>query len=268
MPKLLAPCRVLTVEIAAVAGLAALAEPLRVGDVRHGRAWLAKASTTDLFTVCTWWAAVAIAAWVVVTTVTYTAGRAVPALRGLRVFDAMALPVVRRAVDGALALSLTAGAVSGAVAPASAAPATSGPPVVHVSPDGKVVIAPAGPTTTTTATTAATLPREVRPPSEPAPPPAARPRSRPVDRARTHPAPSPRPQPAPRPPAELHVVVAGDNLWRIAASRLAAALGRAPSDAEIVPYWQRVVEANRATLRSGDPNLIHPGEIVALPPLV
>jgi hypothetical protein len=61
--------------------------------------------------------------------------------------------------------------------------------------------------------------------------------------------------------------VPGDNLWRIATTRLATQLGRAPSDAEIVPYWQRVIATNRATLRSGDPNLIHPGELIALPAL-
>ncbi|MDP8969473.1 MAG: LysM peptidoglycan-binding domain-containing protein, partial [Actinomycetota bacterium] len=67
-----------------------------------------------------------------------------------------------------------------------------------------------------------------------------------------------------------HLVVPGDNLWDIAARRVAEAGGgrRAElSPRDIHVYWTRVIAANRATLRSGDPNLIYPGEQVALPPL-
>ncbi len=83
------------------------------------------------------------------------------------------------------------------------------------------------------------------------------------------PAPAPAASPAPRPAsARTHVVVPGDNLWRIAADELGRVSGDArPSDAVIVPYWRAVIEQNRATLRSGDPSLIFPGEIVALPAL-
>ena len=78
-----------------------------------------------------------------------------------------------------------------------------------------------------------------------------------------------RPPPAPAPvSARTHVVVPGDNLWRIATEELVRVSGVArPSDAAIVPYWRAVVEQNRATLRSGDPSLIYPGEIVTLPAL-
>jgi nucleoid-associated protein YgaU len=77
-------------------------------------------------------------------------------------------------------------------------------------------------------------------------------------------APAPTDPSAARRPA-THLVVEGDNLWRIASARLAARYGRVPSDAEVVAYWRRLIDANRATLRSGDPNLIFPGEVVALP---
>ena len=40
-----------------------------------------------------------------------------------------------------------------------------------------------------------------------------------------------------------------------------------PADTRIVPYWRRVIATNRATLRSGDPSLIFPGELVTLPTL-
>ena len=69
-------------------------------------------------------------------------------------------------------------------------------------------------------------------------------------------------------PPRRHHVVAGDNLWRIAADEVARATGRRDvPDADVLTYWRAVVHANRATLRSGDPSLIHPGELVALPHL-
>jgi hypothetical protein len=67
--------------------------------------------------------------------------------------------------------------------------------------------------------------------------------------------------------AAQHVVVPGDNLWRIAAAEVARRAGGVePTDATIVSYWLSVIDANRSTLRSGDPSLILPGEIVTLPP--
>jgi hypothetical protein len=61
------------------------------------------------------------------------------------------------------------------------------------------------------------------------------------------------------------VVVSGDNLWKLAEERMEAVLGRAPTDADTSPYWVRVVEANRQRIRSGDPNLIFPGEEIVMP---
>jgi hypothetical protein len=63
-----------------------------------------------------------------------------------------------------------------------------------------------------------------------------------------------------------HVVVPGDNLWRIARAELVARGDPAPTDETVARYWRAVIAANRATLRSGDPNLIFAGEVVALPP--
>jgi nucleoid-associated protein YgaU len=58
------------------------------------------------------------------------------------------------------------------------------------------------------------------------------------------------------------VVAKGDHLWKISAHHLTTT---EESHLAIAPYWRMVVEFNRPTLRSGDPNLIYPGEVVFLP---
>ena len=60
-------------------------------------------------------------------------------------------------------------------------------------------------------------------------------------------------------------VAGGDHLWKLSEARLFEVLGREPEDSEVSPYWRTVIEANRDRLRSGDPNLIYPGEEVVLP---
>jgi hypothetical protein len=78
-----------------------------------------------------------------------------------------------------------------------------------------------------------------------------------------------RPPQAPPGEAGLHRVAPGDNLWTIARDRLAEVTGRPAAELgerEVARYWLQVVDANRATLRSGDPDLIFPGETIKLPP--
>ena len=65
-------------------------------------------------------------------------------------------------------------------------------------------------------------------------------------------------------------VAPGDNLWAIAAQTLARATGRdrgAVTDDEIARYWRVLCDLNRDRVRSGDVNLIYPGEVVVLPPV-
>jgi hypothetical protein len=67
---------------------------------------------------------------------------------------------------------------------------------------------------------------------------------------------------------QRHRVARGDNLWAIARDHLATARGGGsgePTNREVAAYWVRVVEANRDGLRSGDPDLIYPGEEITLP---
>jgi hypothetical protein len=265
MPATRPLTRLLTVEFACAAALLALAPRVGARNPVEGLARVDGATTVDLAIVVTWWIAAAIAVWTIATTVICAASRAVPALAPLRALDALALPGMRRAIDRAFVLSLSASVIAGVAGPAAAA----GPPVVHVTPDGKMVVSPATTSTSTTVarnTPTTTVASAPAPPRPAAPPDGRRPAPT-AERPRRRPQPSPpvtRSNPAP----QVHVVVGGDNLWRIAAARLESALRRAPTDAEIVPYWQRVIDTNRATLRSRDPNLIHPGEVITLPPLV
>ena len=59
---------------------------------------------------------------------------------------------------------------------------------------------------------------------------------------------------------------AGDNLWLIARAALERTSTARVDDADVARYWRTVIGANRSTLRSGDPSLVFPGEIVTLPP--
>ncbi len=71
-------------------------------------------------------------------------------------------------------------------------------------------------------------------------------------------------------PPESHTVVAGEHLWGIAAEQIASRTGRAVADvsaAEVAPYWVRVCMLNAPHLRSGDPDLVYPGEVIELPPV-
>jgi hypothetical protein len=72
--------------------------------------------------------------------------------------------------------------------------------------------------------------------------------------------------PVPNGPTEV-VIKSGDHMWSLAEERLNLILGREASDAEIAAYWLQVVGVNLSRIRSGDPDLIFPGEILLLPPI-
>jgi nucleoid-associated protein YgaU len=63
------------------------------------------------------------------------------------------------------------------------------------------------------------------------------------------------------------VVAPGDNLWSIAERTLSTYLGTSPKPTQVDPFWRQIVRLNIPELRSGDPDLIHPGEVVTLPAL-
>ncbi|MGH8899498.1 MAG: LysM peptidoglycan-binding domain-containing protein [Egibacteraceae bacterium] len=75
-----------------------------------------------------------------------------------------------------------------------------------------------------------------------------------------------RPAPAPQ-ERGTYVVRHGDHLWGIAEETLEKAWGYPPTDEQIVPYWQQLIEINRAVLVDpGNPDLILPGQTFTVPP--
>jgi hypothetical protein len=179
----------------------------------------------DVARAASWTLAAGWTAWLSFTVFAYSIALAQQGPGHARRALRWAPPIARHALRAALAGSL-------AVAPPP-------PPVtVHVGNDGRLTPGTRpSPTTTTTTTT----------PQSPA--------RRPVPRRA--------PPPIRMTPSRCRVQ-SGDNLWTIARAELAR-VGRALDDREVAPYWLRLIAANRATLRSGDPNLIYPGEIVELP---
>jgi hypothetical protein len=221
--------------------------------------WLAATPAADALVAALRWVALVGAWWLLAGTLVYVAATVTRVPAAVRAVRWAALPPVRRMVDAAFVATVVGGAV---LAPATADARGAGPPPTTLVRDGRGGDLASLPPATTAAPTPPPGRRATVPAPIPAPVPAARP------------GPAAVPPAAPSPPpggVEVQVVVApGDDLWALAAGRLAATRGIAPADvadAEIAPYWVSVCERNRAALASGDPNLIFPGEIVTLPPV-
>lgn len=195
----------------------------------------------------------------------------------IRTVDWLTLPAVRRVTERAVALSLTASTLAGGgLAPALAAEdgyddamtrrhETEAPAATTYVP------VPAGDAATAPAPIAAAPgdPRVAESAPIPAPGPA---RSRPeVAPRRFDPAAADAPTVGSLRIAHAefhHDVVAGEHLWSIAEGHLQHVLGRRPGEAETATYWAHLVETNRGRLRSGNPDLIYPGETVVCPPTI
>lgn len=218
--------------------------------------------------------------WLLASTLLYLAARLSRRPAAARATGWATLPFVRRTVDRFLAVGLAASLVAGPAAPAVPAAAPDPERVVVVVDRSRGVVLPPGaapsesrsrpalPAPSPSPSGGGGLPLPI-PPDGPAAPSGALAGS--VQPAGPDPGGSvatPRRQPAPA-GQETYVVRSGDNLWSIAARHLAAASGRHPDavpDREVHAYWTRVIQANLTTLRSGDPNLIYPGEALRLPP--
>lgn len=104
------------------------------------------------------------------------------------------------------------------------------------------------------------LPWADEPPQQPLPSPLPRPTASPQLTAATL------PTELPAAPESIYTVVAGDHLWGIAEQHLGG-LGVTDPGA-LATYWQQLIDANRHRLADPEnPDLIHPGQELELPPL-
>ena len=69
---------------------------------------------------------------------------------------------------------------------------------------------------------------------------------------------------SPQHAATSHIVRPGDCIWDIAVGHLRSVDGSATAG-ELARYWAETVAANHDSIRSGDPDLIFPGETIRLP---
>ena len=208
--------------------------------------WLQAAEPTDALAAVFRYVGLAIGYWTVTGTLLYAlaARRHTPRTS----FRWLALPGIRRLVDTALATALTASLAAVPLQPALAA--EQPPAVFDINDDG----IPVPHVRLEVGATKA----EVEVVDLEAPPPAAEvtgsavPVTVPPDGSSTE-------------QAGSYTVQSGDNLWLIAEKHLATEQGADPAAATLSAYWRHLVSANQPTLRSGDPNLIYPGEIIILP---
>lgn len=235
----------LAAEAAAITGLHALGSlpwlALPADDITQ---WLATTAPPDVVAAGLRLAALACAYWLALSTVGYTLARVSRVPAAVRGVEWVTLPVVRRIADRAVAVVLAASSVVGG----SAGPAVAGEPVT---------VEGAGPGTPAEVE----LPPALRSPE-------ALPGSSEGEEKRAPQRPADTPS-DPEPTEEVHVVERGEHLWAIAEADLAARLGREPGDltpVDVAPHWRRVVADNVERLRSGDADVIYPGEAIELPP--
>ena len=162
--------------------------------------------------------------------------RAAGAVSLVRLTDRLTIGPVRRLLAGSVSLGLAASSAVVLAAPAIRLPAA---------------VAQTSTTSSTTTGPPATVTMHRLGPAEPL-------------------AVSPVPQVSqvstPAPAADRWTVKPGECFWTIAEDVLARHLGRPVTDAEIVPYWRRLIEANRSELAHHDnPDLIFPFQTFVIP---
>jgi hypothetical protein len=243
---------------------------------RHDLArWLQQTPSEEVLVAGVRLAALVAAWWLLGSTLLYVTAR-VARLHGTAAALGWAtLPAVRRWADRAAAVSIVAATALGVGRPAAADPPptsspTTAPVVLDADHRDPLSVPSRPPSSVRTGHGLDPTPVPSVPPIQssptPGPPPTTAPLVPPAVPI-TPPAPA-TPPPAPTPGA-THTVARGEHLWSIAARQVATATTKPPADlapADIAPYWLRVVEVNRPRLRSGNPNLVFPGEVVDLPP--
>lgn len=222
---------VLAAALAAARWLHGLAgEPWARVDVDAPATWLVSTPTEDVVAALLRLAALALCWWVAGSLLVGVAARMAGWRPGLALADGLSPGSLRRLADGLTGGTLLVASVLGPSASAFAAESGAPPAPASgaFSPPGAGPLVP--PTTDTT----------------PAAPPVVAPGGRDA----------------------LVEVQPGDHLWGIARRAVGAARGvpiDGLTDDDVAPYWRRVVDVNRDRLRSGDPDLVLPGETVLLP---
>lgn len=268
-----------------VASLAAIAVLHRLGDAAGFAVdwndvwgWVGAHSPERVLLGITRLAALGLSYWACGSLLVATLVRLVGLRTLIRTVDWLTLPAIRRVAERAVALSLTASTLAGGgLAPALAADDVYDGDVVTHQHETEAPAATSYVPVPAADAAPAPVPVELAP-AEPE-----------VAESATIPPPAPAPQwpeVAPRrfDPAAAdalgvgslrsahagypHDVVAGEHLWSIAAAHLRHVLGRQPGEAETATYWAHLIDVNRERLRSGDPDLIFPGETVLCPPTV
>ena len=221
-------------------------------------------------------AALVAAWWLLGSTLLYVSARVTRLHRTAAALGWATLPAVRRWADRAAAVSIVAATALGVGRPAAAdpSPATSSataPVVIDADHRDPVSVPLRPPSSVRTGHSADPPPLPSWPPVDLTPVPRPPATTAPLVPPAVPTAPPALATPPPSPTAgATHTVARGEHLWSIAARQVATATGKPPADvapADIAPYWRRVVEVNRPRLRSGDPDLVFPGEVVELPPL-
>lgn len=229
------------------------------------RPWERPAGPETLVTAGAWWTAAALTGWVALSVRYWLRAPYAPRRRR---FGRLTVPGSRRLAEALL--------LAGTMACSPASP-DSAPPRIEI-------LGTVGSGTTASSTLVTGDPPVSRVPNQAAPASSANPSIPAPSRSGTHDAPERSPllawleagggvgdqdptAPAPAAEPRTHVVERGEHFWSIAGAEVEEHLGRRASDAEISDYWVGLVRANRYRIRSGDPDLIHPGEILELPPL-
>ncbi len=193
------------------------------------------------------------AAWYgLVVTVVGVGLRLVSAQHLAALVDRLTVVPLRRLVSATLAVGLSATTLAGTTAGA-ATTAVSAAPVSTTVVGGRAAALPGGPPATVTMhrlDAADTAPLASPPPTV-------------ATGAKVEATPG---TAAPRATADTWTVAPGQCFWSIAEAALARAWGRPPTATEIVAYWHRLIEANRAELADpGNADLVFPGQVFALP---
>jgi hypothetical protein len=227
------------------------------------RLWLASTPPQDAVAAVLRLIATAAAWWLLATTGLYLAARLtrVPAM--VRTLAWTTPRAVRRLIDRAVALSVIASLAGGTAAFAGGG-ILPAPPVAVAGRQPGILLLPGTGLGTQPQPSPEPLPVPV-PPAASVPPAAPVPPVAPIPESSAL-----REGVAPPGPPDRYTVQRGDNLWTIAANHLADT-GISWSNGRIAPYWiapywKELIQENRSGFRSGNPDLIFPGETVTLPP--